>query len=401
MQANDFMKTYSKFNFKGKTIFIRIDLNSPVENGIVQMNPRIKAHAKSIIELRDIGAKIVLLAHQGQKGQKDFISLEQHAKLLEKELGTTVYYVDDIIGEKAQKSIIQLKNGEVLLLNNVRLIGDETKKTDDAEIVNTLAPLGHYFILDALSISHRNHASITGFTKCMPSRAGKILREEIQALKKMEDAKNITFIFGGSKVEDSFKVMKIWLSTDKVKKILLGGALAVLFIYARGYNVGDSKLYLEKTGLIQYAQEAREMTEKYPDKLEVPMDVGLNIEGKRVDCNVDEIEEGQIYDISEKTLLMYKKIIFNSDFIFMNGPIGVYEMEEFAWGTKHILETISRSGAFSILGGGHTIIAIEKFKIPKEKFGYISLSGKALVEYLSGNELPGLRALMDNEKKFG
>ncbi|VVB98149.1 Phosphoglycerate kinase [uncultured archaeon] len=394
------VRRFSEFNLKGKVIFKRIDINSPVEKGVVQMNPRIRAHAKSIAELRDAGAKIVLLAHQGRPGEEDFLPLEQHAKLLEKELGTPVYYVDDVIGEKAQKAILQLRNGEVLLLNNVRMLGDETKKTHDSELIKALAPLGHYFILDALSVSHREHASVTGFTHHLPSGAGKVLHDEVEALKKMDGAKGITFIFGGSKVEDSFQVMKRWLSTSKVKKILVGGALSVLFIYAKGYKVGGSLEFLKKTGLISHALEAKAMVEKYPDKIEVPMDVGLNIDGKRVDCNVDEIEEGQIFDISEKTLLRYKEIIFDSDFIFMNGPMGVYEMKEFGWGTKHVLEAVSRSEAFSILGGGHTITAVEKFGIPREKFGYISLSGKALVEYLSGKELPGLKALHDNLGKF-
>lgn len=394
------VRKFSGSHLKGKVVFKRIDINSPIEGGIVQMNPRIRAHAKSIAELRDMGAKVVLLAHQGRPGEKDFIHLEQHAKLLEKELGTPVYYVDDVIGEKAQKAILRLRDGEVLLLNNVRMLGDETKKTHDSEIVRTLAPLGHYFVLDALSVSHREHASVTGFTHRLPSGGGKVLRDEVEALAKMDGARNITFIFGGSKVEDSFQVMKKWLATDKVKKILVGGALAVLFIYAKGYQVGGSLAYLEKTGLIAHTAEAKAMVEKYPDKIEVPLDVGLNIGGKRVDCNLDEIMEGQIFDISEKTLLRYKEIIFDSDFIFMNGPMGVYEMKEFEWGTRHVLEAVSRSKAYSILGGGHTITAIDKFGLNKEKFGYISLSGKALVEYLSGKELPGLKALKDNAGKF-
>ncbi len=394
------VRKFGNHHLKGKVVFKRIDINSPVEGGVVQMNPRIRAHAKSIAELRDAGAKVVLLAHQGRPGEEDFIQLDQHAKLLEKELGTPVHYVDDVIGEKAQKAIAQLKEGEILLLNNVRMLGDEMKKTHDAEIVKALKPLGDYFILDALSVSHREHASVTGFTYHLPSGAGKVLHEEIEALKRMDSARNITFIFGGSKVEDSFHVMKRWLSTDKVKKILVGGALAILFLHAKGYRVGKSLDFLQKSGLIIHADEARRMVEKYPDKIEIPIDVGLNIDGKRVDCNVDEIVEGEIFDISEKTLLRYKQIIFDSDFIFMNGPMGVYEKKEFGWGTQHVLEAVSRSKAFSILGGGHTITAIEKFGIPREKLGYISLSGKALVEYLSGKELPGLKALMDNLEKF-
>ncbi len=394
------VRKFSEFSMRGKTIFKRIDINSPVEDGAVQMNLRIRAHAKSIAELRDAGAKVVLLAHQGRSGEPDFMPLEQHAKLLEKELGTPVYYVDDVVGEKAQKAIAQLRSGEVLLLNNVRMLGDETRKTQDAELVKALAPLGHYFILDALSVSHREHASVVGFAKHLPSSAGKVLREEVEALKKMNGAENITFIFGGAKVEDSFQLMKRWLATDRVKKILLGGLLGALFLHAKGCKIGKTLDFLVKSGLANHANEARLMVEKYPDKIEVPVDVGLKIDGKRVDYNVDEIEEGEIYDISEKTLLRYKEIIFDSDFIFMNGPMGVYENKEFEWGTKHILEAVSRSEAFSILGGGHTITAIEKFGIPKDKFGYISFSGKALIEYLSGKELPGLKALADNLGKF-
>lgn len=384
--------------FKGKTIFKRIDINSPVIKGIVQMNLRIKTHAKSIAELRDMGARIVLLAHQGRVGEEGFISLEQHAKLLEKELGTPVYYVDDIIGNQAKKAILQLRDGEVLLLNNVRLLESETKKAMDSELVRELVPLGDYFILDSLSVAHRDHASVTGFIHHLPSKAGKVLHDEIEALKKINKAKHITFIFGGSKVEDSFEVMKYWLTTGRVHKILLGGLLAVLFIYAKDYKIGDSLNFLTKTGLINYVQEARALVEKYLDKIEIPVDVGLNINGKRVDCNIDEIEEGEIFDISEKTLAHYEKIIFNSDFIFMNGPIGVYEMKEFGWGTKNVLDAVSRSSAFSLIGGGHTITAMENFGIPKTKFGYVSLSGKALVEYLNGKELPGLKALFQNTK---
>ncbi|MFA5077412.1 MAG: phosphoglycerate kinase [Candidatus Micrarchaeia archaeon] len=395
------MRKYNELPLKGKVVFKRIDINSPVEGGKVQSNPRILAHAKSIAGLRDAGAKVVLLAHQGRAGEDDFIALEQHAKLLEKELGTPVYYVDDVAGEKAQKAIAQLRDGEVLLLNNVRILPDETKSGSEVpEVVRALAPLGHYFILDSLSVAHRSHASVVGFTNCLPSAAGKVLSDELEALKLMDGAENITFFFGGSKVEDSFRVMERWLASGRVNKILLGGALSILFIYAQGHKIGESLDYLVKTDLVKHAEGAKKMLEKHKDKIVVPVDVGLNVLGKRVDCNVNEIDRGMIFDIGENTLLRYKEIILDSDFIFVNGPAGVYEQKEFEFGTRHVLETISRAPGFSLVGGGHTITAIEKFKIPKEKFGYISLSGKALVEYLSGNELPGLKGLRDNAGKF-
>lgn len=395
------MRNYSDLNLKNKLIFKRIDINSPIEQGIVQTNLRIKSHAKSIEKLRSQGARVVLLAHQGRAGEENFVSLEQHAKLLEKELGIRIQYTDEITGAAAKKAISNLKAGEVLLLNNVRLLEDESTHTYDAEIVKELASLGDYFILDALSVAHRKHASVVGFTHHLPSAAGKVLCEEIEALKKIDNAKSIVFFFGGAKTEDSFNLMKKWLSLKKVKKILIGGVLALLFIYAKGFDVGEHTFkYLKQNALIKRVKEARLMLDRYSDKIALPVDVALNVNGKRVNASLNKIKNRPIFDIGKKTIAKYERILLKADFIFMNGPAGVYELKEFEQGTRKILNAVSMSKGFSLVGGGHTITAIEKFKIPKKRFGYISLSGKALVEYLDGKELPGLKALIKNIEKF-
>jgi phosphoglycerate kinase len=193
--------------------------------------------------------------------------------------------------------------------------------------------------------------------------------------------------------------MKTWLASGKASRVLLGGAVSVLFIYADGHRNEASKKYLEEEELMPFVVEAKELLEKYRDRIFVPEDVALNVEGKRVESRVDALGEGPIFDIGEETIEKYSEEIFNTKKILINGPMGVYEMPQFETGTRKILEAIADSKAFSLVGGGHTISAIEKFGIPEEKFGYVSLSGKALIQYLSGKELPALKALKESSSK--
>jgi phosphoglycerate kinase len=226
----------------------------------------------------------------------------------------------------------------------------------------------------------------------------------VEAVEKVQGQKDATFIFGGSKVEDSFEVMKKWLADGRAKHILLGGAFSVLMLHAAGNDVGDSKKYLEDSGLLVSVPAAKEILEKYKDKIILPVDVGLLLDGKRTDVDVGHIKSGQVFDIGHKTIAKYSDIIKNSSTIVMNGPMGVYEVDDFAKGTRAILEAVAAAKSshkvFSLLGGGHTISAIDKFNMEKSQFGYVSLSGKALIEFLCGQKLPGIVALDENERKF-
>ena len=310
-------------------------------------------------------------------------------------------FVDDVIGEEAKKAILGLKDGQILVLDNVRNLHCETHHPHaEGEIVHHLSVLADYFVLDALSVAHRNHSSIVGFSKKIPCFAGEILAGELEAVDKIKKASDVTFIFGGSKVDESFTVMKKWLSQGRAKEVLLGGALAVLMLHAAGHNVGESKEYLVASGLETKVKEAKELLDKFNGKIILPSDVGLSINMERHEGDVDKIIKGQIWDIGDKTIAHYVSIINNSKYIVMNGPAGVYELDDFGKGTQKILEAIANSDAFSLLGGGHTISAIERFGIDKNHFNYVSLSGKALIEYLCGKELPGLVALDENEKKL-
>jgi phosphoglycerate kinase len=309
--------------------------------------------------------------------------------------------VDEVIGERARKAIESLRDGQILVLDNVRRLHCETEHPHgDGEIIHHLAPMADYYVLDALSVAHRKHSSVVGFSKKIPCFAGGILSGELEAVDQVRHGRDVTFIFGGSKVDDSFAVMKKWLSDGRAKEVLVCGALAVLLLHAEGHNVADSLEYLENSGLIEKVPEAKEMLRKFDGKIVLPVDVALSANMERKETDVKDIRSGQIWDIGRKTIERYKEVINNSHYIVMNGPAGVYELEDFAAGTRELLQTIANSDAFSLLGGGHTIAAIERFGIDKKYFSYVSLSGKALIEYLCGHDLPGLAALEENERRF-
>lgn len=399
------MMTSDKLDVNGKRVIVRADLNSPLENRLVVLNPRFYEHAKTIKQLSEKGAKLIVLSHQGRKGDHDFISLEQHAKLLENLIGKKIHFVNDIIGEKAKSAIKQLQNGDILLLDNVRLLEDEeTEHPHKATIVAELSKLADIFVLDAFSIAHRKHASIIGFMYTLPSCSGPVLSKEIKILKHIEHGEKITFIIGGSKIHDSYLLIKKWLELGRIEKALLAGIPGILSLHAHDHKVGPSYKHLEKLHMTYNEPELKAMIQKHSNLIRHPVDVALDEGGKRKEVDITEkhVEtiKHEIKDIGKKTMEIFKEEIKKAKIIIMNGSPGVYEEEQFAEGTKVILQAIAESNAFSIIGGGHTITAIEKFHIPKEKFGYVSLSGKAFLEYLEGRELPALKALDENEKIF-
>jgi len=386
------------YDIKGKKILIRVDFNCAVENGKIVPGERIEAHSQTVKKIAEKGAKVIILAHQGRKDGEDFLNLEQHAELIKEYIGMTVKYVNDILGGEAKNAIENLNDGEILLLENVRSLSCETR--EDGAIVNALSPLVDYFVLDALSVAHRAHSSVVGFANKIPAFYGDVLADEIKALDSLKDVSDVTFLLGGSKVKDSFNIMNKWLSDGRAKKFLVGGALSILLLKAQGKSIGDSEEYFNEAELGDYLDDAKKILDDHKDKIEIPVDVGLRIDGERVESDADKIEKGQIFDIGEKTAENYRKIILESSAVVMNGPMGVYEIDEFAKGTKTVLDAISEAKGYSLLGGGHTITAIKKLNIDKSGFSYVSLAGKALIEYLCGKELPGIKALEDNEKNF-
>jgi phosphoglycerate kinase len=394
------MKTIDQVNLLGKTVFVRIDVNCPVGKNLkIEKSERISAHAKTIRELSKKGAKVVILAHQGRKGDYDCISLKQHSILLSKEAKLKIKFVDDIIGQKAKSAISSLKNGEVLLLENVRFLDDETiyktiEENASALIVKELSPYCDYFILDAFSVAHRPHASVVGFYQ-KEVLAGPVIKQELDALNKLKNPKKpAVFIFGGAKPEDSIEILEHLLTKGKISYALTCGVLGELFILASGKELGATIEYFKEKGVLNYLSSAKELLLMFGKKILFPKDVAIEVNKKRQEIPISALPcEHMIIDIGSKTISQYIKKISSAKTIMINGPAGIYEQKTAEKGTKALLDAISHSKGFSVIGGGHTISALAKFKISKKKIGYVSLSGKAFIEFLSGKELPGVKIL--------
>lgn len=395
------MRTLDEFDFSGKTAFVRVDLNCPVDEKTLKVEPseRIAGHAATLAELSEKGAKAVVLAHQGRKGDYDCISLSQHAFLLGDACKKPVKFVDDVCGGKAKAAIKALLPGEILLLENVRFMDDEAafktiEENEKATIVRELSSFCDVFVLDAFSAAHRAQATIVGFHK-KPVVAGRVMQRELEALSKLSSpVRPSVFIFGGAKAEDSIGIMQEWLSEGKLDAVLTCGVLGELFILASGRELGKTLDHLKEKKIISYLPTAKQLLLKYSGKIFFPEDVAIAPAGGRKELAIYELPSHEsIGDIGKKTAAKYSGLIASAKTVMMNGPAGIYEQKEFEYGTKALLRAIQAGSAFSVIGGGHTLSALDRFKISKKKLGYVSLAGKALIEYLSGEELPGVKIL--------
>ncbi|MFH1258033.1 MAG: phosphoglycerate kinase [Candidatus Micrarchaeota archaeon] len=407
--------TMDDFNFSGKTAIIRVDINCPFNEQTKQIedSERISAHAQTIKELSEKGAKVVVLAHQGRKGDPDFIPLQQHALLLSKHMGKNVNYVNDLFGENALNAIKQAQNNGILLLENTRFFDDETKKLEKPEgysktdMIKKLASICDYFVLDGFSVSHRAQASVVGLAYLKPACAGRVMQKELSGLANALDRAehpNI-YVLGGAKPEDVYLLLKYACSSPAIDNVLTSGILGELCAIASGADLGSPKSqYLKEKGFDTIIPELASLLEQHSSKIEIPLDVAIEENGKRKEYAINEIAEkapnSQSSDIGQRTISRYAQIISSAKTIYFKGPVGVYENPLFENGTKAILRAIESSNAFKLMGGGHSVSAVEKFSIDKSRISHISLAGGAVVEYLQGKKNPGLEALKYSYNTF-
>ena len=398
-----YFKTLDDFNVKGKTVIVRVDFNSEINPQTKQVTNgiRICAHAQfTLKELAEKGAKTVVLSHQGRKGDPDYTDLKQHADILQQILKHPVKYIDDLFGEKAQNEIKQLQDGELLVLENVRGWSEETKRGTPEQqsktiLVQNLAPLADLFVNDAFSVAHRDNVSVVGFTTVLPSAAGRIMERELKQLKALEKPYHpCVYVLGGAKADDSLEISKYILNNNVADNLLLGGIISQLFMAAKGLTLGKGTIdFLEKKELLNLIPGIQELLAAHPDKIVLPIDVALNVDGKRTEVSINQLpSEHPIFDIGTKTVESYVNILSKAQAIVVSGPLGVYENKDFCYGSKTIFETIANSNVLSLAGGGNTIAAIDQFGLTN-KIRYISTAGGALVEALMGKKLPGVIAL--------
>jgi phosphoglycerate kinase len=364
---------------KGKRVLVRVDLNSALNGKKIVENLRFREHAKTINELKRRKAVVVILAHQGRVGKRNFISLKQHARILNKY--SKIGFVDDIIGKRAVAGIQKLKSGEALLLENVRFLKDEFS-AGGGGFVKKLAPLFDYYVDDAFSNMHRNHASMVGFAKRLPSAIGGVALKELKALDKIKSkTKNALFVLGGNKPRDVVLLIK-------KGHVLTTGTLSLLALKAKGYKLGREDVMLKRD--LSVVGELR----KNLRRVAVPVDLAVSVGGKRKEICVDELPtKYEILDIGSRTVRDYAREIQKARVIFFKGVAGLSQKKGFDVGTRELLKVISGAKGFSVVAGGSSSNAVEKFKINKKGFGHISLSGGALVHYLAGKRLPGLEVL--------
>lgn len=387
------------YDLKGKTVFMRADLNSSIVEGRVVLSSRLREHSKTIYALSEEGAKVVVLSHQGRPGEDGFISLKRHADFIKKFIDKTVKFSkwdSDYVSE-----IKNLVEGEVLILDNTRFQKDEQEKKTPEEHANddfikSLGPLGDLFVQDALSVCHRAHASVVGFKKYMPCVVGPVLQRELEALDNLKDkSKGKLVVLGGAKLQDSVKLLGGMLDAGLCEKACIGGLFGELFVKAKGISLGEKDKFFKEKGFDELVPKAKEILEKHEQKLIVPIDLAISNGGnKRKEVPISDFPiEYTPMDIGVETTELFKKEIRQSDVVVFNGPMGVYEKKAFAIGTKKILEAIAFHRCYSIVGGGDTERALTSFGLVPMDFSHVSLAGKALLQFLSGKPLPGLEVL--------
>ncbi len=418
MKSEDLLTIDSFGSLKGKTILLRVDINSPIDFKTLKItsNPRIQAHSKTILLLSSKGAKVVVLAHQGRKGGDDFFPLEEHAKLISKLIKKPVIFHPDtqVVSEKTLEQIKKLKDGQIMLLDNVRYLDEETAKLDVANqtrtpLVNNLAPLMSIYVDDAFSNAHRAHISMTGFPAVLPSAAGPVMLSELESAKKAAEPSKrpAVFLMGGAKPEEIIGIMKHALENSTVDKILTAGLIGELCVIARGSSLTENKMkWLKEKGYDKHLLPLREVMHSYHEFIETPFDFAIldKETGKRREIFLTTLskEIELIGDIGKKTYTKYSKILAKAKTIYVKGPCGIYEDEEFQEGTRTTLTAVANNaGAYSLVAGGNTSDAFEKLKIPQTNIGHLSIGGGVLLEYLAGTPLPAIIALQESAKNFG
>ena len=390
-------KTVKDIDLKGKKVFVRCDFNVPMdENQNITDNSRIVAALPTIKYLLDQNCKIILASHLGRpKGEfKPEFSLAPVAKELSKLLNKEVIMAKDVIGEDAMTKAANLKEGEILLLENVRFHREETD--NDPEFSKKLASMAEVFVNDAFGTAHRAHSSTTGIASYLPAVSGFLIEKELQFLGNAvsDPERPFVAILGGAKVSDKIGVIDSLL--EKVDTLIIGGGMAYTFFKAQGYEVGNSICELDKLDLAKSLMEkAKEKGVRFllPVDTKIGKEFKPDTESKTVKCT--EIPEGwEGFDIGEESIKMFIEEIKKAKTVIWNGPLGLFEFDQFAIGTNAIAKVLAEIDATTIVGGGDSAAAVKKAGL-QDKMTHVSTGGGASLEFLEGKKLPGIEALMD------
>ena len=395
--------TLDDFDLNGKTVFLRVDMNCPIDSKTLEISgtKRIEEAIETIKALEK--SKLVIASHQGRVGNNDYTGMDRHAIVLEQLLNKKIKYVEDVIGQAAQEEIKNLKNGEILLLDNLRLCAEENYEfsPEDAAktiMVQRLSKLFDLCVLDSFPSAHRAHPSIVGFPYVLPACAGRIVEREVRNLDNIMTVAKAphVIVLGGSKVPDRLEAIKMLIKNGRADHVLLTGLIGNVFMRAQArikYPLGIKR---EE----EVVAKAHALIGEYPDVFSTPVDVAIDKDGQRVELDVRELQTGdKIYDLGPKTVEHYSKIIASAGTVFISGPAGFFEKENFSFGTKSLLNAVADSMATTLVSGGHLTTALKEQGL-EEKINHISTAGGALVLYLTGEKLPMIKALENAAIKY-
>jgi phosphoglycerate kinase len=393
---------------EGKTVLLRLDLNSPIDptSNLILDDKRFREHIPTIRALNK--SRVVIVTHQSRPGKKDFTTLEAHAEKLEQLLGTPVTYVDSIFGRHAREAIHAMKNGDVLMLENVRFNAEEnlTLKPEEAKkthLVKKLSSMADVFVNDAFGTAHRSQPTIVGLPMVMRSAGGLLMEKEVSTLSKVFKGapRPVCMVLGGTKVDDSIDVARNVLDKGIADNVIVIGVVANVFLIAAGYNIGKPSTQL--IAQLKYQAEiekAKEILAKYRDRVIMPATVAVRENNRRVEYPVSKIPaDTPVLDIGMDSIHDFVGVLKKAGTVVFNGPAGLFEEPDFATGTYEMLKAASRV-EFSVVGGGHTAVVIEKMGL-EEDFTHISTGGGACIEFLTGKVLPAVDALEQSKKIFG
>ena len=414
------MKTLEDFTLKGRTVILRPDINSPIDartKRIVNTN-RLQKAAPTLKALLDGGAKVAIIAHQGDTlDYQNLIPLAEHATILEKYTGYPIAYVDDVCGPAAVDRVKNIHNGEAVLLGNLRYLSEEITAFEkevklkpeemlDTWLIRSLAPIAELYVNDAFAAAHRNAPSMVAFQELLPTAGGRQLVAEYTALSKVAaaPARPCIFVLGGGKISDAFGMMRNVLSEKSADRILTSGITGLVMLLAKGVDLGPATTtFLQDKDLMLFVDEAKGLLKEWEDRFLIPEDLAYESDGQRseivaTDVATDpEIQQKLFPDIGQRTIGRYQREIARAGSIFVNGPAGIYEDPRWEKGTREIWNAIADAQGYTVIGGGDTITAATKFT-DLGKYSYVCTAGGAMVRFLAGKRLPLIVAM---EKAYG
>ncbi len=387
------LKTIREQNFKGQRVLLRLDLNAPLNNGIVQEDTRLRAALPTLEHLLNQGAKVIILTHLGRpKGDGDeALRVDPLAKRLSELMDRPVPKLDDCIGPDVEAFVSQMQNGDLVLLENTRFHAGEKK--NDPEFTAALARLGDVFVSDGFGVVHRAHASTYGLAEYLPAYAGFLIEKEVAILGGvLENPQHpVALLMGGAKIDTKIGILTNF--TEKADLFLIGGALANTFLFAEGKNIGASLCEKDQK---EVADAFLKAVPK--ERVVLPVDAAVAIEINpsvaRHEVSVEVVgDQDKILDLGEKSIELFIEKLKTAKTILWNGPMGLYEIPAFAEATKRIVAALAQSEATTIVGGGDSIDAIKAFGYKEEDFTHVSTGGGAMLEFLEGKVLPGIQVL--------